>query len=338
MHSFQQVVGGRNRRAIALTVVSATLSLAVALWVEGIASLCGDPFAVLFGERSLGPLGRPAVAPRPAAASEPKLESTGIGSEKPARDRSAALASDHAEEAPRAMKPASGAQSVEPTQGAETIAPRCPRELRLLASVVNATHPDRSFAAVRKDRGTYLLGIGQRLGDLELIALRPARAYLKPGIGPVCRLPVFLPSGERAPPSAPSPAPGRGKEKQTGAAFSKAELAAGVRALGRGQFAISRELLARAFADKAALQRLVTLRVRNENGRMLGVELAAIPAGSPFEQLGLRPGDLISSLNGHDLRNPAAAMQAFRELKTADRVKLQLQRNGSFRTLAYFAE
>lgn len=52
-----------------------------------------------------------------------------------------------------------------------------------------------------------------------------------------------------------------------------------------------------------------------------------------FEALGLRPGDLIKSINGAVLTDPQTAMEIFRNLGTTDQVTMTVERNGQSQVL-----
>lgn len=64
-----------------------------------------------------------------------------------------------------------------------------------------------------------------------------------------------------------------------------------------------------------------------ENGLSTGFRLFAIRQGSVFEQLGLRNGDIIQSINGQDLSDPAKALALFQELRNASEIKVNGIRN-----------
>jgi general secretion pathway protein C len=64
-----------------------------------------------------------------------------------------------------------------------------------------------------------------------------------------------------------------------------------------------------------------------ENGQSTGFRLFAIRQGSIFEQLGLRNGDIIQSINGQDLSDPAKALALFQELRNTTEIKVAGIRN-----------
>ncbi len=64
-----------------------------------------------------------------------------------------------------------------------------------------------------------------------------------------------------------------------------------------------------------------------ENGKSTGFRLFAIRQGSIFEQLGLRNGDVIQTINGQDLSDPAKALALFQELRNTSEIKIAGIRN-----------
>lgn len=69
-----------------------------------------------------------------------------------------------------------------------------------------------------------------------------------------------------------------------------------------------------------------------EQGKLSGYRV--YPAGnSPvFTQLGLKPGDVVTSVNGIPLNNPAQSMQLLSSLKTSEQISITLTRNGQSQT------
>jgi hypothetical protein len=216
---------------------------------------------------------------------------------------------------------------------------RCPRELRLLGSIVNAARPEHSLAAVRVHGGTRLLRVGDRVDNLEIVALRPARAYLRTERGPPCVLPVFLPASERAQ-AAPAPAPklARAVRPKKRSLFEPDELREGIRTVAPNTFAVSRGLLQKALGNVAALRRGGRFRIKSEDGKSRGLEIVTMRKGSPLQYLGLQKGDLIRKLNGLDLTQPDGALQAYGIIKSQERFTLAIQRSGGPQTLTYLLE
>jgi general secretion pathway protein C len=207
---------------------------------------------------------------------------------------------------------------------------------RLIASVVNSVRPEHSFAALRMEGKTHMLGIGGQLGEVTLLALRPAYAYVRHGATPVCVLPVFLPASQRpkSQPAAVAHAPAAAKPKRK-AAFSGQELDAGVRALGGGRFAVSKSLLMRALRSPTGAALGARLRPVERYGRTVGWELARLRKDSALARMGLQKGDLLRSVNGHELSDAGALLVALRMLQQTDSVTLAISRGNVVQHLQY---
>ena len=69
-----------------------------------------------------------------------------------------------------------------------------------------------------------------------------------------------------------------------------------------------------------------------DHGKLTGYRI--YPAGNPaqFNQLGLKPGDVVSAVNGIPLTDPAQSMRVLSSLKTSDQVSVTLMRNGQIQT------
>lgn len=69
-----------------------------------------------------------------------------------------------------------------------------------------------------------------------------------------------------------------------------------------------------------------------ENGKFAGYRVE--PANNPrlFEQMGLKPGDIVTAVNGISLDNPADSMRILSKLKTSDQVSITLTRDGQQQT------
>jgi general secretion pathway protein C len=64
------------------------------------------------------------------------------------------------------------------------------------------------------------------------------------------------------------------------------------------------------------------------NGQLQGYRVYPGRDRRAFASLGLRPGDLVTEINGMALNNPAQGMEAFSTLSDATQVTLTLERNG----------
>ena len=69
-----------------------------------------------------------------------------------------------------------------------------------------------------------------------------------------------------------------------------------------------------------------------DHGKLTGYRI--YPAGNPsqFNQLGLKPGDVVTAVNGIPLTDPAQSMRVLSSLKTSEQVSITLNRNGQTQT------
>jgi hypothetical protein len=215
-------------------------------------------------------------------------------------------------------------------------------DLRLIASVVNAVRPEHSFAALSKDRRTHLLGIGGQLGDVTLLALRPAFAYVQSGSAPPCVLPVFLPRSQRPKPQPEAPkvihVDAREPAARGKSLFSKQEVAAAIRPLGNGRYAVSKAFLTRALRNPSGAARGARLRPVERYGRTIGWELARLRKDALLAHMGLQKGDLLKSANGHELSDAGSLLVALRMLQQADSVTLAILRGSTAQNIQYTLE
>lgn len=72
-----------------------------------------------------------------------------------------------------------------------------------------------------------------------------------------------------------------------------------------------------------------------EDGRFVGFRLQPGREPGVLDQLGLRPGDVVTSINGVQIDNPAKGMQAMRELGDGEDINVTLLRDGEEMSLNF---
>jgi len=72
-----------------------------------------------------------------------------------------------------------------------------------------------------------------------------------------------------------------------------------------------------------------------ENGAMTGYRIVQVSPGSIYEQLGVRPGDVVTSVNNTPVTDPGKAMAMLNDLKSARQVQITVKRNGVPTTMNY---
>jgi len=72
-----------------------------------------------------------------------------------------------------------------------------------------------------------------------------------------------------------------------------------------------------------------------EGGQSTGFRLFAIRQNSLFDNIGLRNGDIIQSINGSPINDPSRALARLQELRTAQQLNVQVLRNKQLVNLQY---
>ncbi len=80
--------------------------------------------------------------------------------------------------------------------------------------------------------------------------------------------------------------------------------------------------------NAAAFTDVVRLQPFSSQGKLKGYKVFPGPKRQYFGSLGLRPGDLVTEINGTTLDNPAKGAQVFQNLANSSQVSLTIERNG----------
>ncbi|TGD74358.1 type II secretion system protein GspC [Mangrovimicrobium sediminis] len=91
--------------------------------------------------------------------------------------------------------------------------------------------------------------------------------------------------------------------------------------------------LARGYRDQLyenpqSLAQVVRVSAVREDGRLVGYRIAPGQDAAQFESLGFKPGDVVTSVNGITLDDPAGAMRLYQTMRTASEAVFELQRGG----------
>lgn len=102
----------------------------------------------------------------------------------------------------------------------------------------------------------------------------------------------------------------------------------GIRRLSARRFEIAHDTRNAVLRNLSAFGRCARFALETINGKPNGIRVAAIATNSIVAQLGLRDDDLLVSVNGRDLTNQDAALEAYAGLKAAHTVILEVRRGG----------
>lgn len=174
-------------------------------------------------------------------------------------------------------------------------------------------------------QGAYRVGTGLP-GGSRLRAVLPDRVLIERN-GVEESLSLLRPQGAG---QAPAPASGDGAVPDRMPALLGVVPQAGVAAGGEVDWqAVQRQIA----VDPAELARQVQVLPVFENGQIAGVRLSGGAAAPLIERLGLRPDDIVTAVNGIDVRDPARAQEILASVRDAGRVSVTLRRDGRSQTL-----
>jgi general secretion pathway protein C len=189
------------------------------------------------------------------------------------------------------------------------------------ASVVVASDDaDWSLAAIVLSPGEppLLRRRGSSVGDFTVEFISPDRVWLRGARGALCAAKL----------AASAPPPSASASSSPHAPPLDPTLARGIERVSPGEYRIDRGVLDRLFEDYATLARGTTVTPDKLNGRVVGMRLDGIRAGSVLELLGFESGDRIVTVNGTDISDPARALAAIGVVRAAPRIDIDLSRRG----------
>lgn len=87
-------------------------------------------------------------------------------------------------------------------------------------------------------------------------------------------------------------------------------------------------------AEPGSLARTVRFRPARDDGELIGYHIQSRSSELSLEELGVRPSDVVTQVNGVPLTDPRRANEVLMSLRDAQSIQLNLLRNGQRRTLS----
>lgn len=215
--------------------------------------------------------------------------------------------------------------------------------MQLIAGVI-AERAQLSLATLADlgTRETHVLGVGDQLGDVRLLAVARVREdqdatgngfkvvalvcnagtkeYLdfEPGAGEVVAAPSLgyapvAPPARGAPP--PSGPPGRGRME-------------GVRQVADNRYDIEKNVIDSTLSNLNQIATQARIVPSFKNGVANGFKLFSIQPGSLYASIGIENGDVIQRVNGYEINSPEKALELYQKLRESTHVTIELERGG----------
>jgi general secretion pathway protein C len=215
--------------------------------------------------------------------------------------------------------------------------PPCDGSIRLVGSYVRRGSLDQSFAAITNSTGSSLLyRSGMTIDERHVIGIEPDFVVLQPSSGEVCSIGMFgdappIATARALPPAVVTPEGGG----DTALGISAEEMEQNIQQISETSFSINRTLVDRLLANQAALMSAARVIPHEEDGHVVGVKIYGIRRSSLLGHLGIQNGDMLRTLNGYDMTDPTAVLDAYSRLRTADSLSISMVRRGAPVTVDY---
>ena len=221
--------------------------------------------------------------------------------------------------------------------------PPCEGSIRLVGALVNARHPEWSFASIAGPDGKALLyRAGMSIEGREIMGIGMDQVFMRPSSGSLCTLAMFAPpqAGEAprvaAAPSTPAAVVRRGGEEESDeGGISSSDMEAGINRVSDTEFTVARGLVDQLLENQAELMRTARIIPHQEGGRTVGVKLYGIRRNSLLGRLGLQNGDMLRTINGYDMTSPDSALEAYSRLRGANNLTVAVVRRGQAMNIDY---
>lgn len=213
--------------------------------------------------------------------------------------------------------------------------------------VTESEDPLWSFAAVQGqgDSGPRLRRVGDPVGNMKVayIGYNPATAqptiWLEGDI--LCQSPLFSES-EKTRTAAPAGKPDDEDEEKDDDKKSSSsgreidpEIKSKIKQISETEFEIDRSAVEMILEDQAQLMRSARIVPEQKDGKTIGVRLFGVRPDTLLGTLGLKNGDRLEQINGYDMGSPEKALEAYARLRTAENLKIKLNRRGQPTTIDF---
>jgi general secretion pathway protein C len=205
----------------------------------------------------------------------------------------------------------------EPTAAVVEAPVTTPLKLKLWGVAVHE-HPDHSYSIIEdlgaRKQGVY--GINAAVpGGATVKTIEWDKVILSHnGKDEVLELASKAPLSAKPAPAAAAPAP-------------SPPSGVGIQALSDTEFLVPRTEVDSALENMSQLFTQIRAVPHFEGGQSIGFRLFAIRRGSLFDKIGLKNGDIVTSINGSPMSDPSRAVSLLQELKDARNLEVDALRN-----------
>lgn len=191
--------------------------------------------------------------------------------------------------------------------------------LKLWGTITGHDGLTRAVIETEPDKRHHLVKIGEWIGESRVLEIYRERVILLSGVQ---RQVLPMQHWQNAGPSA-------------GAAPEASALSGGSSS---NRIAVKRTQIDEAIQNINALMKQVRIIPNFTDGKPDGLALSGVMTGSFFSSLGLQSGDILLGVDGKPIQSADDALKIYTGMKTANRLQLNIRRNGREETLEYAIE
>ena len=192
----------------------------------------------------------------------------------------------------------------------------CASSMRLVIAAVDDADPARSLAVLSNGAaGRPMVHPGSIVDGRRVLGIGVRRVYLREGEG-YCWIGTTAPvaksgggglGGVTIEPATPKPLNG-------------------VQRIDDTHFAVDRLLRDKILDSPSDFMKTLQIAPEVQGGKTVGIRLMRVVPGSLFAVLGLKPGDVVRTINGFEVSSPEKMLEAYAKLRTAPQLQVGLIR------------
>ncbi|MEW6259540.1 MAG: type II secretion system protein N [Thermodesulfobacteriota bacterium] len=191
--------------------------------------------------------------------------------------------------------------------------------LKLWGTITGHDGLIRAVIETEPDKRQHLVKIGEWIGSARVVEIHRDRVILLSGL----QRQVLAMQQWRN----PGPSVGVAPEPATPSSNSSTN-----------RIAVKRTQIDEAIQNINALMKQVRIIPNFTDGKPDGLALSGVMTGSFFSSLGLQSGDILLGVDGKPIQSADDALKIYTGLKTANRLQLNIRRNGREEALEYAIE
>ncbi len=174
-----------------------------------------------------------------------------------------------------------------------------------------------------------VFAIGDALADAKVETIERKRVYLRRQSGALEYLEI---GGEKAKKKKKrSATEDDGKKKRRG----RTDWSEGITKIDDTHYQVDRTAIDNALGQLDRLSRDARVVPNYQDGKTNGFKIFSIKRNSAYKHLGLKNNDVLSGVNGMEIRDPKSAMDVYNKLQSESSVSLEIIRKGETMTIEY---